>query len=637
MADERRFAMKTFQAPVSMILSGGLLALLLAGPALAEDDPLSGRFRLGWRSVDVGGSETKYREDIDLEDGARLFELRIDFRPKAGESQFADRVELDLSNFGGDPFESLRFDLRKYGAYKFSYHRTKSAYFYEDVILPLDLSSPALSDAGDFHHFDFDRVRDTANLEITLSPAARLDVGFERFTKRGESTTTLDIQRDEFELDRPVEESYNDFSVGFQYAWEKVTLVLEERVRDYDNGGELFLPGRSLGEDPADATVLDFFFFEGPYEIETQQHTVRLNARPTDRLRLRGAVVVQNLELEGTATERSQGTTFTGAPNSTDLAGSGEIERDTELFDFDFSCRLSERFALVGGARRHAFDQDGSFAFDGALNVGVWDVETDSFELGLESALTPDLTLALGLRTESRDVETAHATDGDLGELEEESTEHDGFFVNLVWRASKQFHVEAELEESSYNDPFTLTSPSDRQRLRLRARWRAENGFNLQGTYVAHRYENDTVDWNADRDQFTFRMGWNRDGLALSAGYSLLEADRSVDQFVTTNPGFGGGVTFLYPILYESEAEFFDAQLRYRATDRFSFGGQARVYDNSGTFAVARDDLRVYVEVGFGKGYLLNLAWRTVDYDEDEFDFDDYDADIAELSIGYRW
>ncbi len=50
-----------------------------------------------------------------------------------------------------------------------------------------------------------------------------------------------------------------------------------------------------------------------------------------------------------------------------------------------------------------------------------------------------------------------------------------------------------------------------------------------------------------------------------------------------------------------------------------------------------RDDLRGFVEFDLPQGYLLNVGYRTVDYSEDTTRYDDYDADIAEVSVGYRW
>lgn len=621
----------------ALVLAAGALAA--PSIALADDGSLDGKIRLGYRFVDTGGSETKYREDLNLEEGARLFELRIDFEPSAGQRSLADRITLDLDHFGGDPFESMNLSVRKFGAYDFRFRRTTSRYFYEDVFLPLELSTPSLSDAGDFHTFDFDRVRDSAELRLNLSARSKLSVGFERTTKRGDSTTTLDIQRDEFEMDRPVDESSDDLRLAFEHSWPKVTLVLEERILTYDNAVEIFLPGRSLGEDPDDATTLDFFFLDQPYEIDSNEHSVRINARPNDRWLLRASALLQDLELSAEAEESSQGVDFAGRPFTTDDTGRGAIERDGELFDLDVSYLLNDRMALVGGLRSHSFDQNGAFDFAGDGNRGRWDVETTSGEIGFEAQLAPEISLSLGVLAESRDVKHAAGSDGTFGDEDDEaeSTDHTGYFARFGWRPSKNLRLDASLEDSSYDDPFTLSSPTDRQRWRLRVKAQRDNGLYFDGTLLAYRYENEDSGWDADRDHLSLRLGYRQSNFDVSLGYHRIDADRSVDQLVTTLPGFGGGQTFLFPVLYTSEADFLDARVRYRASNRVTCGARALLYENAGTFGLERDDLRGFVEVDLARGYLVQAAYRTVDYEEEAASFDDYDADILELSVGYRF
>jgi len=116
----------------------------------------------------------------------------------------------------------------------------------------------------------------------------------------------------------------------------------------------------------------------------------------------------------------------------------------------------------------------------------------------------------------------------------------------------------------------------------------------------------------------------------LSLGYGLIDLDRSIAQLVT-----GGFRQDLFAIDYAAEVEFTDGSVRLRANDRISAGGYFRLYENSGSFPLKRDDLQGFVEIGFGTNYLVNLSYRSVAYDED--DYDDYDADIVEVSVGYRW
>ncbi|MEM8964550.1 MAG: hypothetical protein AAGD38_23895 [Acidobacteriota bacterium] len=612
---------------LSVILA---LLALLAVPTVAQDDnPFEGVIRIGYRSVDVDGSESKFEEDYNLEDGPRLFALRLDFIPEEGDglSKYLDRMSLDAQNLGGDPFESLNLRLTKSGRFDFTYNRTESTYFLNDI----------LDGHPDFRTFDLERVRDTADLRLTFSPRAELTAGFERFTKRGESTIPLDISRDEFEFDAPVDESYNDFTIGFQYRWPKVTLVIEESYREYDNQEDFFLPGASVGEDPNDATVLDFFFLDRPYQYEANTHTVRVNARPTDRWLIEASASLQHLELEAEATETSQGVSFQGIPFTTDFVGGGDIDRDFMIFDLALTYRVTDDLAVIGSVRQRELEQEGAFDFEGNLNRSIWEIDTTAIDAGLEWVASDTVTVSGGLRLEERDVATAHTTDGDLSELEEGTTEHEGFFLTLAWRPGDRFRLDATVENSSYDDPYTTSSPTDRQRVRLRAHLDIGKGFYGEAIYLDNRYENDISDWDADREQLDLRAGYRGHRIDATVGYAIIDQTQSIDQMGITAPGFNGNIPFLVPILYESEADFFDVRLRWRATDRIRLGGEFLLYENEGNFPIERDIWRGWVEFDVWKRYLLNLGFRSVDYTEDDDGVDDYEAEIVEVSIGYRF
>lgn len=621
-------SVKTTLAPAALAL---LLSPALPAAAQETSGDFSGSFRVGFRSVDVSGAERKYKEDYNLDDGPRLFDLTLRLVPEEGLRGVADEMTLDLANFGGDPFETLSLGVRKHGSYDFRYHRRKSSYFYEDLILPPDLADVRLSSGGDFHTFDFDRVRDSARLGLQLTRAAKLSFGFERFTKRGESTTTLDLQRDEFELDRPIDETMDEYLAGFEYKWDKATLVLEERIREYENLMEIFLPGFSEGENATNATNLAFFFLDQPYDSTSYEHTVRFIARPNRKLNLSASASLQDLSLDVEAAESSQGTGFNGQPFTTSASGDGEIDREAELAEVDLSYWINDRFAVVGSAWYRNLDQSGSFTFGGVLNQGEWEIETTGVKAGLQVHLSSKVVVAGGISNQSRDVNSGHNEEGGELERESETTDHTGYFATLAWNPTRAFNLSVEAEDNSYDDPFTLVSATGHQRLRVRGRYTLTNGLSFSGGYLAHRFENDNSGWDSDRDQLDLRLAYRRDTLSVSLGYSLVDVEQAIDQEIVTIPGL------VQRIFYEIDSDFIDGHLRWQVSDRFAVGGDAVLYDNAGSFGLARDDLRGYVEVGFLEGYQARLGYRTIDYTEDDFDFDDYDADMLELSIGYGW
>lgn len=620
------------------------LATLLAGlsitaasafypaPAAAQSgEALEGSFLVGFRAVDVNGTDRKYREDINLEDGPRLFEVRLRYRPQASKS--VDRVILNIDNFGGDPFETMDFSVEKYGAYKLRYDRTKSDYFYQDQLIPPELLNVRLSNGGDFHHFDFQRVHDSADLAVEVGRKATLRFGFDRFTKVGESTTTIDIQRDEFEFNKPIDESLNDYSAGLEYRWSKVTLTLEERYRTYDNGYEIFLPGASEGENTAsNSASLNFFFLDQPYDTETSEHVARLVARPNKNLIIRGSALLQDLTLDYKAAESSQGLTFTGVtPFSTDLTGAGNIDRQFQLFDVDFTYFINPRLGWTGRVWQKDLDQDGDGTFGGVRGLGSWQIETSGVQTGLQFQVSTVLTVYGGVRFESRDIEHGFVEGAtslaDL-DLEKESTDNTGFFATIGWRPTKRASVTLDIEDASYDDPFTLVSPTDFQRYRLSGRWTAETGFHVTGSYLLRRSDNNNSGWSADTDQLALRFGYTHEGLDVSLGYNNVTLDRNIDQTVLGT---------LLPIAYSADSDFFDARVRFKANEQWTVGGDLRLYTNDGSFALQRDDYRGFVEYAFPAGYLVRVGYRTIDYDEDLYNFDDYDANIAEFAVGYRW
>jgi len=619
----------TIPRKASILAAAAVLCAAAALPALAQYDDFSGGIRIGYRAVDVSGNDNKYREDIDLDDGPRLFELSFHFVPQEGDAakQMVDRINLDVNNFGGDPFETLSLGVQRFDRFEFRYNRSKSEYFYNDTLGTLP----------DLHGFDFERVRDHASLDLDLTKRATFTFGFDRFTKTGNSTTTLDVQRDEFEFDKPIDESLNDYQVGFSYAWNEVTLTVEEQVRDYQNLYEIFLPGQSQGEDAEDSAVLDFFFLDQPYDYSANTHVARIVATPGKWI-VRGQVMLQDLDLDLSASESSSGTSFVGSPFTTNVNGRGQVDRQMDLFDLDLTYALNDRFAIIGGAYSRSLDQDGDFLFGDELNRGKWKIDTTGFEGGVEVVATDSITLSGGVRVESRDVDRGVLEGGEPGEgideTESHSTDQTGFFGTFAYRpAGSAFRLTAEVDDSSYDDPFTETSPTDRLRWRVRGDYGLGHGFSVAGSYLSHTSDNNDSGWDSSYDQATLRLAYSDPKLSASLGYGLVDVERRIDK----SPLAGSNPIDLPVIFYEINTDYVDGQLRWSATSTWVVGGSFRFYDNSGTFGLTRDDVRAFVDYVFPTGYTAGVAYRTVSYSEDANGLDDYDADILELSVGYRW
>jgi hypothetical protein len=303
------------------------------------------------------------------------------------------------------------------------------------------------------------------------------------------------------------------------------------------------------------------------------------------------------------------------------------------LANLDLVYNFNPRFAWTARVWQRDLDQEGRGTFDGDLGLGEWQIEATGLGTGLEYQVSPAVSLAGGVRYETREVDSGFAegvsSPADLV-LESEETDHTGFFATLGWRPHSRANLTFTVEDSSYDDPYTLVAPTESQKLRVNARWQLDGGFHLAGSYLLRRVDNDDSGWASDTDQLTLRFGYTQDDLNVSVGYNRVELDHDIDQLVSAGPT-------LFVIRYLAESDFIDGRLRWRANDQWTVGGDLRFFTNDGSFALTRDDLRAFVEYTFPAGYLVRAGYRTVDYDEDAFDFDDYDADIAELAVGYRW
>lgn len=606
-----------------------LLAVAVAAPVpAARAQELTGSISMGTRTVEVAGTEEKYREDINLDDGLRLFNVDFAWRPEQSEAPI-DEFILTASHLGGDPFESIHVGVRRFGAYRLEIDHHVSEYFYADTILPPALASIPGSTAGDLHEFDFERVRDEATLDIDATPLTRVSLGLERQTRTGTSTTTRAIERDEFELEQPLDESLERLRLGVAHEWQSASLIFEEVLGDYTNTSEIFLPGASPGQNPADPAELQYFFFDQDYDYQSRSHLLRAVADPLERLRLSAFWRREDLKLDLEAEQRSDGTSFNGTPYTLMLSGPGASDRDIEQAGADLGFTLGPRTRLIAGVRSHRLDQDGAAVLGPSQGASRWSMDTDAFELGVELALGDTVTLTAGRSAESRQVDFTTALNA-APVSERHDTDRDGYFAELLYRSQGGLSVTGSIDDNSIDDPFALAAPTDTVRYRVTTRYAWENGVSVQAGRRRTDADNDESGWSALTEQSDLRLAWQRGRFDLAAGVALTELDRGIDQLVTA-----GTVQRLFPIDYLADLRLRDLSMRWAASQRVTVGATFGSYDNRGSFPLERDDHRLFTELVVTDDHRLRMQYRDVDYAEDAYDA--YDADILELAFELVW
>ncbi len=589
-----------------------------------DDDQLSGSFMVGYRFVDTEGTETKYKEDINLEKGPRLFHFNLHYAPTGNLKKLFDQLNVRVYNFGGDPFESLGIDMVKYGKYKFKYDRRKSTYFYHDILA-----------AHDYHTFNFDRINDSGMLKVWLGKKAHVYIDFNRYTKKGESVTTFDINRIEFEFDKPVDETSTEITVGLDYATKGFAIVLEEKILDYENVNSLFLPGYASGGAGARyPSSLFYFNLNMPYDLESYTHIARFTAAPFKNLLLRGRLQISEQDTDISYYEDAWGVNYLGYDFTYVNSGEGEFTRKIQLYDLDISYILTNKLAVVAAARYNNFEQTGSMTVNGENMPMELKYETGGAEAGIQFQPSTKLGFTLGFRFERRDVE-------DEIEIEQENapTDRTGFFGTVNLKLNKAFRLTADYQYGTYENPLTLISPTDFHRFRMTAKLKKKEFYaNGSYQYTLSKSDQDSEMWESTKHQVNLRLGYHGKKVTGFAGYALMDITRQGDRTIAYPPAWSGGAgSFFWDILFEGETHLFDAYLYLHLDKAWGIGSYLNYYQNKGSWELTRTTLKAFLKYTFHCGIIGQLGYRLVDFKEEEFGYNDYKANIFEISFGYKW
>ena len=611
-------------AMVVMFLGSLTTVSLRAGEEKKGDDGFSGSFMLGYRTVDVDGVETKYMEDINLEKGPRLFHLKLFYTPEGKLKKLFDRFDLRVTHFGGDPFESFSVDVVKYGKYKFKYQRRKSTYFYSDIL-----------EGHDFHTFDFDRVNDSGLLKVWLGKNVHAYVNVNRWTKKGNSTTSLDINRVEFEYDKAIDEDSTEITLGVDYAGKGFSIVLEEKIQDFENANSFFLPGYADGgADARYPSALLYFILNMPYDMEGNSHTAKFSANPFKNFLVRGSAQITRQDTKMSYYEDAAGIDYLGGTFMYSNGGSGDFTRKINAYDVDFSYILSSKLALVGAFHYDTFEQTGSFTVNAETKPMELKYEAGGGQGGIRFQPSARFGMTIGYRFERRDVE-------DAVEIEEENapTDRSGFFGNIKLKLSESFRLTADYQNGTYKNPFTLVSPTDYNRFRLTAKFKAKQ-FYINASYLLNKSKNDddNTNWESTRNRFNLRFGYHSKTVTFFAGYALIDVTREGDRAIYYPPAWSGGEgTFLWDIMVEVKSNLFDAYISFSLGKAWRLGGYFNSYKNTGSWELSRSTLKLFLEYACPGGLIGQLGYRLVDFKEEDLSLNDYKANIFEISFGYKW
>ncbi|MCU1347571.1 MAG: hypothetical protein JWO56_601 [Acidobacteria bacterium] len=192
----------------SLVLAFPLLALALR--AGAQSAPYE--MELGARTLKVVGNEDLYRTQINERSGLLLRSFTLLTPGAEGSGGIFDRLRIDASELGAGPAGSLRIEADKAGAYRFrlGYRRTNAF-----SALP-GFANPVLGSGIVPGQHTYDRTRNGVDADLELFPDSRVTpfIGYSFHRLGSSGTSTYTAGGDEFLLAQSAAESEHEFRAG---------------------------------------------------------------------------------------------------------------------------------------------------------------------------------------------------------------------------------------------------------------------------------------------------------------------------------------------------------------------------------------------------------------------------------------
>ena len=220
---------KVIFALVLLVMSGALAP----SPAKAETFPMN--FEIGYRWLHNTGNDLMYRTQINERSGLLIRTLYV----------ATPELRIDATDLGVGPASALRLQSSREGAYKLSVaYRSHNSF----SALPT-FSNPLLSQGVFLSQHTYDRTRRMVDADLEFVPDRSIApfVGFSYGSNNGPEHTTYTIGQDEFLLQQNLRENDRELRAGASFKFSKVYGSLTQGWRTFHSTESYALPGTSTG------------------------------------------------------------------------------------------------------------------------------------------------------------------------------------------------------------------------------------------------------------------------------------------------------------------------------------------------------------------------------------------------------
>lgn len=451
---------------------------------------VQGEALFGWRGVGVSGDRAQFDEDLGIDSGPLIRDLKLEGRRTAGEGWLAG-WSLDASGLG-DPASLVTAEIEGTDAQVLGrYQRT---------------SFTGTSDS-DIHSFDVQRERALLRVESAGADPDGVRGGIEAFWEHSDSFSAMTRSVD-FGFVSPVPTEVDSRALGLRGdlgllagGWD---LALDAGAAWMDSSDR-----RSFAQpSPSDPTTIQTEDFQGDVQELAWDGGLRATRALSSRLELDLGVQGEQGDGDGELSIFESGVLFGPGLNFTrDTQGdadfsSGELSLDAGLryeMNEDLEC-FTRAWVVDEEADAHldkhiVLDESGVISVLDVSDVSRYESRLLLLEAGVETALSPtsDLTVAGRAGRESIDLlETVQGVvsrqfDGDLDRYGADATLSFVPTPTLTWSVSGGYGVDPA--HNSFEGTGFAYDDDIGARAQARVRWRPQDGPIWTATLSHREYD----------------------------------------------------------------------------------------------------------------------------------------------------
>lgn len=212
-------------------------------PAPETEKVFTGYIDVGMRWVGWGGDFNTYRSMVNLGQGVRLVGMDLSIEPKA--HRLFDTARIQANNWGGDPYNTARFDVLKKGIYRYNGTYSNIAYF---NYLP-SFADPTIGTGRFLNQRAFDTSIKNSDHMLEFNPGGRIIpfVGYQRNSDFGTGITTLVEDRNEYPLRNGMQWSQNLYRGGVRVEMNRWHATFEQGMTSFKDDQTVYSTEKGFG------------------------------------------------------------------------------------------------------------------------------------------------------------------------------------------------------------------------------------------------------------------------------------------------------------------------------------------------------------------------------------------------------